>query len=679
MTSMPLEINKNSPFWINFMIGIKNNKKVLIITSILQLISMPVLMMVSVSNEVSDKSSFMNAGIYSVVAVFALAVCVFMGISIALTNFSYLYKKSQVDMIYSLPVSIKDRFFSDLLSGFAVYTGPYTGAMLLTLLIHGVSLLRFDEWREASSDITPEMIKVMFAGLLIMTFLYILSILVTTCCGTLFESAAYIVIINILIPSSIAIFYALNMMDLYGIDMENGIIEVIKYTSPVGGLIYLFSALDSDYIGNAYFLKWVIGYLLVIAAVTLLSYFLYKKRKAEDVSKPFVYKMLYHITITIIIVDIISGALEDDDAFMPLLIFSAVVFLIFETVRNRGFKKIGMSAVRYAATVVASIIVLVFIDYTGMFGIEYYVPSASSVKSVTIQYKGIDADLYTDSFTTENRTVINGVIKAQKEHLKAEKSVLDSSDDKYNYIEITYNTKLGSKISREYSMNYEQISNLNILNMNEDYAETVKKYIMETCGIIENKKYRTCSLEIYSKLQVNGRSFDNVPRSNIEELAEAYKQDMMAQSMEELLTPDDIYCYIYNLPVRDTYSNTIAVLEENGYEPYSIYSDISSESELGSLNVVVYTPDNYHSFDDDEYTASFGDYTTDNDGVYLSEKSEVFKKLIEVAQPLYITTDECYVLRIGGDRYVIPYEYNDLAEEAFLYTNDYYGNNYDYD
>jgi hypothetical protein len=36
-----------------------------------------------------------------------------------------------------------------------------------------------------------------------------------------------------------------------------------------------------------------------------------------------------------------------------------------------------------------------------------------------------------------------------------------------------------------------------------------------------------------------------------------------------------------------------------------------------------------------------------------------------VAQPIYTTTDACYIINIDGKNYVIPLEYSDLASEVY--------------
>ena len=129
---------------------------------------------------------------------------------------------------------------------------------------------------------------------------------------------------------------------LYGVSIFDTILPVLGYTSPIGAGIYLIYLLASneytysDFIGcisaGAYG-KWVVFFLLFTAAVFALSMFLYLKRKAEDVSKPYVYKLLYYLVITSVLMAISLIARYDITTIIPVIIFSS---LINEQMRAKG-------------------------------------------------------------------------------------------------------------------------------------------------------------------------------------------------------------------------------------------------------------------------------------------------------------------------------------------------------
>ena len=80
----------------------------------------------------------------------------------------------------------------------------------------------------------------------------------------------------------------------------------------------------------------------------------------------------------------------------PVIIFSFIVYMIFEVITNRGFKKIYKSLIRYAVTMVGILIICVAAIGTRGFGVEGKTYSPSRVKSVEVSYGGIDniMDLY---------------------------------------------------------------------------------------------------------------------------------------------------------------------------------------------------------------------------------------------------------------------------------------------
>ncbi|NLP26147.1 MAG: hypothetical protein GX365_02190, partial [Clostridiales bacterium] len=471
MISTLLKINKKSPSWINFSFKFKQNKKTFIMLIILQLISLPLFLAMAIDsfNKTSSSTAVSMAG-YAIIAIISMGISILLGITIATNTFAHLHKKSIVDMDYSLPISIKDRFFSSFLSGLLTYTVPYIGAMVLSLIINAFGLALNTAWNRTFGGYTGELIKLMVVGFFIMLFVYTLSVFITTCCGTLFESIAYIFIINILIPSSIAIFFLAKASNLYGISIDQTVINAIKYSSPIGGLTFageIISEIDYGILSVSNFFRWIIIYSLVIVGVFILTYLLYKKRRAEDVSKPFVYNLLYYIVVSLITFNILMVVTEEKYLLIPLLIFSGVVYLIFDVVKNRGFKKIHMTVVRYGITAVSSIVLSGIISATNFFGIEYYVPAENMVKSIT--FESFDGSMAYDNtvqgFTTDNPKVITALTKTHediidnfKEDEDFRKRYLYSYyDESKYYVSFTYNMKTGNKSSREYRLTFEQM------------------------------------------------------------------------------------------------------------------------------------------------------------------------------------------------------------------------------
>lgn len=716
------KINFNTPFWANFRMNLKSLKKILIVMCVLHILGLPLLIISEIASQIYDD--------YAMFGFIPLSTCclvgaLFCGFIIALNSFDYLYKKSKVDMIYSLPLTTKQQFLSNYFSGLCAYTIPYIISVILTLIIHGLSCFAFKEWAEYNSDysVTTAILKIALGGLFIMIMFYTLTVLVTSCCGSLFECVAYNIFINGIIPGVIAVFFLVFFDDLYGINVEEYLLKYISNTSPIGACIGIEENFNIDI---AQLIKWYILTLIADVVYFFIAYMLYSKRKAEDVSKPFVFKAFYYITMTAVTFIIIALMVSsnDVDSIVPMIFLSAIVYFICEVITNRGFKKFGWSILRYVGTVCGVIVICLILKGTKGFGIENKVPNPSSVKSVTIDYSGI-YQYGGNNVTFKDKQSIEDIINFHKDAVEnrfnsyipnnyyddygyeypesdytADYDVTKSSyssytpnyHDYYNRITITYNTKLGSKISREYNVSFEQYMMLKDLSIKKEYIESCAEdfkndllihylnlndyypssYYNHTNNIpVENRKYY---IEETSKIQVNYKEYNELSYSQILQLADCYKKDLENRTLDDILTPNDTYCYLNDYIIFSSYENTIKFLTENDLKPPSLQTELQSYHSYGYNSYgdcILYSPNDITCVGGDYYT-SIDAYKTTG-GKYLLVNNTILP-LLEVAQPNYVTTDECYILSFNGRMFVIPKEHTQIAEEFYkgLDSNDYF-------
>ena len=147
-------------FKANFRLRVKSNKKFAITCLIMNLLSAPLFLiayMVYCSQEINynklllekaaNTPSFSEPSLnllYIFIPVFATAIAIIIGIFIAFNSFSYLYKKSNVDMYMPLPLTTRQRFFSDFLAGVTSYIGPFLVSGVMNLdrnLLHHLSYI----------------------------------------------------------------------------------------------------------------------------------------------------------------------------------------------------------------------------------------------------------------------------------------------------------------------------------------------------------------------------------------------------------------------------------------------------------------------------------------------------------------------------------------------------------
>ena len=153
MTLTRLKSTNNTRFLTNFKLSVKSGRKILIVLSVLQLLGLPVMAAVAVSAAADDGGNSAQSQVaFILISIFCLAAAVLCGIIIAVNNFSYLYKKSQVDMIYSLPIKKKFKFLSDYASGLVIYIVPYIVACIICNFILFCGRVCVDELTEIFSD-----------------------------------------------------------------------------------------------------------------------------------------------------------------------------------------------------------------------------------------------------------------------------------------------------------------------------------------------------------------------------------------------------------------------------------------------------------------------------------------------------------------------------------------------
>ncbi|MDE5577921.1 MAG: hypothetical protein K2J11_11105 [Oscillospiraceae bacterium] len=615
-----------SPALHNWKQNIAGDKKLFIILSILHLIAAPAVILAIIIFVYSGEGMYSDTDMYVTIGACTTALAGFLGIFPAVDSFSCLHKRSVVDMKLSLPMTAKQRFFSNYLSGLFTYIAPFIGAQIVSLLLMGYGLI-FMEGRtfydtyydpdgklvkdpyvcDIFSQAAPILFKLILCGILAMLMLYTVTVLITVCCGSKFESIAYTILINALIPLTVVCVAYSIYSDLYGIDPTIPMYRIISYTSVVGAIFVAFdwAAGEELFYRSEEWLNygaWALVYLLIIAAIGALAFFLYRKRRAEQVSKPFVFKLVYYITVTCAMFCLVSLLIVDSaSGLIPAVIITAIVYMIFEVVTNRGFKRFWLSILKYAATFLAAFGVIYVGAKTDGFGAVSRVPSLSSVTSVEVNgytlsgsYKFFEymtwyanvydatknVDVYFDDrnapmvFTDkENIGIIldahNALIDFYDRYktddfIGGRYGHLSDYSSSYADVTIRYNLKGGGSLTRNYRY-YDQATEdiISRLDLTEEYksqtAERYRKYIAQIPEIYEHEmenirkggpnaeslygnKKRVYDVTVSSWLpgsDFNGISIESLCRRGFyEQLADAYAKDIMAITEENYYYSD---------------------------------------------------------------------------------------------------------------------------------------------
>ena len=709
MTSTLLKQSKSN-FNTYFFNGLFANKKIFIINCILQLLGFPVISLIC-TLEASDNNfidEHLGSGMFFIgISVFCIFASLFCGIIVALNNFSYLYKKSKVDMVYALPLKAKTRFISDYFSGLSAYLIPYVISAVISMLIFIASGICIDEMHYVLFDdgYFALGLKCAAAIILIMTMLYTLTVLVIQCCGTIFESLFNIFLINGLIPGMIMGISAMMFYNVYGMNIFRSAYAPLCCTSPFGGItaIVSFFTEKTSYSSNEplaqgpSFGKWIVFFILITAIYFAIAMFLHLKRKAEDVSKPYVFKLLYYVSITSVMAAICLIARIDTSLIFPVVVFAAIVYMIFEVITNRGFKKFYKSVIKFVITL-AGIFIIAMLSYlTNGFGAENHIPSLNSIKSASVNYFGYDKfinsnhyiNYYNINFT--DKKALECIKEVQKSAIDLHKSgEFNDNDIYYDYyssysyltennskyyidyprypLSISYNLKNGSHIYRQYWLTLEQAKMLTALDSTPEMSKFIEKDLyksMQQYEYIHRMKkevlsYDTGLIEYESGDTVNP---GKISSKDAKRLAEAYSQDYIEMSQDDILRGKILYQIANNnYFIRDSFTRTLEVLKSLGIVPSGKGLTYPPDNQ-----VFIYPPEGFASSEKSSFTASYGTYYVDAETAH-TVFSDDFKKLADLVRSFYFDEEDCYVLIINQNVYVIPYEYSSVAEEIYNST-----------
>lgn len=707
---------KKSFFGIHYRNKIIENKKIFIINLVLHLLGLPLISSLLLiiqhfaETKKEDVLTEFNYESLIVVSFIAIAIALVSGIIIALFSFRYLYQKSLVDMNYSLPLTSKQHFFADYLSGLTVYMVPAVFGALLSLIILGIG--------SAFVDLSPmwkEFPTILLAGLIVfigMLMLYTFTVLTTVCCGSTFEAVLSVFSANITIPATIcAGFYMIQDASDYILSGSSLVSNIfLTSTNPAGMVVSMVNYMESTYTGfdfaSKMFMRWLIPTLIVIAVYIGVSYLLYKHRKAEQVSKPYVYSIFYHIVIALAIFCILSIFLINESGTAAGVIVCGILFFILEVITKRGFKRIWASALRFAASIACVIVFFSICKSTEGFGCKTYVPREAAVDSVSITgYDSIslgnmicdDEDIIRETIRLHESVIARlNEYESDSDNIISESTLrsFNSKPEIYcisdpNYITVTYYLKNGTTVVRDLTIHSDQFGGLvtaiamydkAIEERTEDYALRCFNAASVNAAYYDSIKDvpsdQPALISISDKLLVNEQS-RKITYDQMMALKDAYKTDLLAMTEEEYKTAGvyGYFSYAEDSAIRDTFTNTIEVLSELGFSDMTVDREYLEETfASNNVRMNIFTDIKaYYVFEygrfwlQDTFTPTPGTYTwCETAAITDNEPEDCLVKLIERATPIIVNDTVAGALVIESDYGTATLYLPDTAENDAL-------------
>lgn len=677
MTATPSQ-SRLLPFWLNARTKLIANRKTLIVYGVLQLLGLPLIALAVVLAGIGS-IRYVPTGLgepepywvrygsmYATLGAFFFCASLLLGFLFATGVFDYLYKKARVDMTYALPINTPQRFFSDFLTGAAMYLIPFLAACGLSFAIFEIGCAVEGGIRDLLSDMLPApeivALKCVVMTALGMLFLYACTVFAMTCCGTPSESLTSTACLLFLVPITVAVFCMVYLQGgMYGIDIESALLKLIEYTGPVGAgsIFLLFLEAEAQYpIGS-----WAAVYLTEILLLVAVTYLLYRHRKAEDTSKPYVYRFMYYFCMTALMVCLFAIAVGQDDSLIPVLILSGVVYLIAEVITNRGFKKFYKSLIRFAVTMGAIAVFTFLLNATDFFGVVNRLPNVSNINSITFtcneNYNTIYWDGSMDALPEVELTEAEQIEAVHALHAQ----LLDAYASKENHsdgynpteIRITYHLKAGTQFTRRYTITAEQWSDLvePVMKSSAWMQATLDRRIPDKSD--EEDIALPGILIDSSDRQTQDRFTPRSYQQFVKDFKTAYMQDWRNMTREEFLEPKQIYLYLSGIPVRSSFTGTVALLRQYGCTPPEPSSSTES-SEYADPNGRLYCLGTDHG-----RIYSNLPIPTDSDDLICSEIPNAYTLLPYATSYGSSTWD--YVLAYGGVYYLLSPDSKPLVDQ----------------
>lgn len=711
--------SKKSFFWTRYLNNLRGNSKNLIVNIIFEILGLPVLSVIAIIGFYYDNKENMTAAEevmqdavmagcipFGIIACCTLAGSVLMGSVIALAQYSYLYKKTITDMNYSLPLSTTQRFFADYLSGFTIYIGIPLVSVAFSLGILGVGSIfvnMTEMWKEM-----PFILSLVFIVITAMIQYYTMAVFALSFCGNTFESHFSILAFAIMIPATIGCLWgAITKSSAFGMTASAILTKgIFTSTNPIGAAFFFFRYGEAyfDENGTAFpmYMKWLGFTLLMIAVYLGSAYLLQRFRKAEDVSKPYVYRSFFYAIMTMGTFCVLSLFIMAEAFIVAGIVICAVIWFIMEIITRRGFKKFWTAPVAFATAVISVLGICWICDITNGFGASKRVPSAMSVNSVTISLDNLTGAEYINNIKFRDSDVIKATVELNKEivdrHFNSEKYSYNKTSIKANdygyqkddhYVEFEYTTLTGSTTMREYRINSGMADKLvKAILLSDEYANYKASRMgnIISSNVHDIKDGNKYNINIEDKLLLNSvDKKSTVTARQLDEIRNAYIKDMQDMTEEELLN-GDVYCFIDNIWVLTSFENTIKALDvdvpEISYDSFKdtsymvnintnpkIYTDVQAylENEDGSIYNYYYqdSNDKYYTSLADKITKAYPDYNYSDNSKSVGVGKDNVLEIIQNCTPIIIGEMPLAIVTVDGQEFYL----RNTPENAELLKN----------
>ena len=384
-------------------------------------------------------------------------------------NFKFFNKREYMDTLGGLPLTVKQRYLGDMLSGataFGLSFIPCSAIAAILALITELGPLRQLEGLDGydAAYILPGIgggymgmaLTILLTMFLCYAAAYAISCFVASCCGKVGTSVLFsLIAMGSLTVTTLSI-GGLVVNNSIGFNTSAANLDMISAAPPFGTLISAIAATTGESVNYAVRTPLVLVILLIIALFGFGSYLAANRRKTERVERELVFNAGYYVIPAIITVTAGSFSIwlinTEKTYIIPLVLIALATCLVMAFLESRSFKKIWKGFAVFAAAGAFCLGLGALAEKTEGFGISKYIPSKNSIKSITLTGNPI-FDTFIEGGSKITVESEDGIALVLSEHRKIVDEIENFSPSKDTYgwpLSISYKLKNGLSVTRSY-------------------------------------------------------------------------------------------------------------------------------------------------------------------------------------------------------------------------------------
>ena len=630
----------------------------LIFCCIINFFTLPLFAAARIKGFDDSTSLFFSMGVFfPVIGCLVLIVLAAIG---AVFSFEYYNKKMLTDIVGSLPLSYKQRFWGDFLAGYITNVAPVIPFGIISVVLFANAQQKFEEY--CGSIVTfgafQYALYMVFSLFITLTFVYMFAVLVTSACGKVLHSVLFSIFVTAAVAGTAVGLSGCFAIGMRGVAVTEYMSKAATFVPPLGSLIdafngYIFFDFTEFNSGNgsafggiplekgigdvfaAVHIPNILVFVILGVGITAGAFYIGKRRDPEKTGSAFVVKRVYYAvsalmtaaaTLIIYIMNYRSSN-SGKIGYISACIAGAVVWGVSTVMYLPKLKELLRCVVCGFVTIEASLWLVALLNSTGSFGAMYIPEDAEK-----IEYLKVD-----DNFTIYSKTDIQKFIENHNKILRANKDILRYGTGSYS---LEYKTASGKITTLSYSGSSYELNRypLEVMRDNERTLSGYGRYYFEM--MFE----RNAVMSDYHIIE-NDLTYD-IPEQYREEFI-----DTLSREAEEKYDPDaEVYARLefsgwgghYPFYIGKNLEKTVTLLES-----------IKGTVEIDPNTVIIQIDYQRRTFNYDEENLTVLIKNKDMDNELVKELVDL---LVEYGDDLYTENGNfrVYYKNVSGSNYYVP-------------------------